>query len=526
MPEEFDESEEVIDISPEIGVLGTFRHLNYTIWGALAELVDNSIESFNTNKDRLGTDHVIVNIRFNKYEKTITILDNAAGIKGSDIPRAFRTAVRAPDGAQLSEFGMGMKTSCSWFANIWQVTTKAFDEDIERTIKFNIPRIIEEGRLNLDVSRKFDCPLDSHYTIVEIKNPFRFPKGATLTKIKRHLGSIFREFLRNKTLVLKINDENVFYDDPSILFAPNTRTNSEEKIKWKQEFDFDILGSSYNDKTQTSEEVTVNFRGFVGLLETMRVADCGFAMIRRGRVIEGSADQDTGYRPQEIFGSPGSPLYKRLFGEIHVTGLDVGHQKDKFVWAVIEEADFLQRLREMLREPGNLHILQQGAEYRKTEPSATPQEVAENEGLGILEDYANNVETNLSDMLSQDTSAESPSYDEIEDDLLITKKVVIRHLGNSWTVDMEMTHDEAHSNNLLEILDKEDDYHIGIRLSLSHPFVVRHLPGGKTALRPIWSMVAALAIAEISTKRLSQSPVEVRKNMNNILKSEVREEDA
>jgi len=52
----------------------------------------------------------------------------------------------------------------------------------------------------------------------------------------------------------------------------------------------------------------------------------------------------------------------------------------------------------------------------------------------------------------------------------------------------------------------------------------QYMGNDKKILRPIWSFAAALAIAEISTKRLSQPPSEVRKKMNSILRKEVTED--
>ena len=520
--------EEEVGIAPEIGVLRTFKHLNYTVWGALAEMVDNAIEShrvaYEVDSIKDFPSQVIVNINFNKYEKTITVLDNAAGIKKEDFPRAFQTANPAPDGSQLSEFGMGMKTSCTWFSNTWEVTTKAVNDSIERTIKFDIPKICDEGRLALNISRKYDLPEDIHYTIVKISNPFRFPKGQTITKVKRHLSSIFREFIRNKTLVLKVDNETLEYEEPLILHAPYVKSDSGEEIEWKQDINFDVSGEFFNEKSQQEEPVIVNFQGFVGLLKTMRPADSGFAMFRRGRVIEGSADKDSGYRPNEIFGSPSSFLYKRLFGEIHVTGLDVGHQKDKFVWNVIDESEFHQKLREELRKEDCKHILTQGAQYRVTDRTITPEELAQEQGQDVLDDWANAVEGNLSNMLEEDLSEEESTYQTIDEENLIFKKVVINHHNQKWTVKVEMTPDQAYAEDLIQILEADDNYQISIRLSLSHPFMKQYMGNDKKILRPIWSFAAALAIAEISTKRLSQPPSEVRKKMNSILRKEVTED--
>ena len=40
-----------INISPEMGIYKVFKYLNYTTWFALAEFIDNSLQSFITKKN-------------------------------------------------------------------------------------------------------------------------------------------------------------------------------------------------------------------------------------------------------------------------------------------------------------------------------------------------------------------------------------------------------------------------------------------------------------------------------------------
>ena len=86
---------ERVSIRPGVSVLSVLRHLNYKPWFALAEFVDNSIQSFLDYKKELleadGEDsslHVDVDVD-STDEGRITIRDNAAGIHRKDFPRAF-----------------------------------------------------------------------------------------------------------------------------------------------------------------------------------------------------------------------------------------------------------------------------------------------------------------------------------------------------------------------------------------------------------------------------------------------------
>src|SRR5206468_7796597 len=118
-------------------------------------------------------------------------------------------------------------------------------------------------------------------------------------------------------------------------------------VLWRKELGFDFgLG--------------LRAHGFAALRETASTARAGFALFRRKRLIQGSADE--GYRPEAIFGKSNSYRYQRLFGELQLEGFEVSHTKDGFRWDENEDA-FLELLHEHLNaEP--LPLLTQAEEYR------------------------------------------------------------------------------------------------------------------------------------------------------------------
>ena len=218
-----------VSIRPDVGVLSVLRHLNYRPWFALAEFVDNSLESFLAHRQEIDTlegagTRLHVEIVIDPTEGgVITIRDDAAGIFANEYQRAFRPAEPPPLGGGLSEFGMGMKSAACWFGRKFTVRSSALSESAERAVVFDIDRIVTTKSETLPV-HVTGAPPNAHYTEVTLSGLHRAPQGRTIAKIKEHLASIYREYIRDGTLELRFRspgiDEVLTYDEPEILLAP------------------------------------------------------------------------------------------------------------------------------------------------------------------------------------------------------------------------------------------------------------------------------------------------------------------
>ena len=153
-----DKKKETVSIRPGVSVLSVLRHLNYKPWFALAEFVDNSVQSFVQHQEALKKLHgkdIKVEVRINIDPSDggrISIKDNAGGIAYKDFPRAFKPAAVPTDTTGLSEFGMGMKSAACWFSPHWHVRTKALGEEHERTVRFDVGRIVDGQLEELEIA--------------------------------------------------------------------------------------------------------------------------------------------------------------------------------------------------------------------------------------------------------------------------------------------------------------------------------------------------------------------------------------
>src|SRR5579859_744403 len=341
-----------VNIRPEVSVLSVFPHLNYRPWFALAEFVDNSLQSYISCRDILeqaeGPSFKLrVKFDFSALDTgTISVRDNAAGIQAEDYQRAFKTAAAPADQSGLSEFGVGMKSAACWFAQYWSVRTKAIGEEVERLVEFNVDQIVRDSIEELE-SVELPAKAQLHGTEITLRRLHSIPQGRTVSKIKDHLASIYRCFIRDGLLELEFNGEPLTYSQPSILNTRFFKDDAGEPISWCKNIDLDFGGG-------------LRVYGFAALRETASTSGAGFALFRRQRLIQGS--QDEGYRPEFVFRKSNSFTYQRLFGELHVEGFEVSHTKDGIKWAEHEDI-FLEFLKEQLNAVP-LPLLDQAEGYR------------------------------------------------------------------------------------------------------------------------------------------------------------------
>ena len=485
-----------------------FARLNYKPWFALSEFVDNSLQSALSNmtilKKREGEGYKL-KVEISLSPECIEIRDNAAGISEADYPRAFLPASPPRDTSGLSEFGLGMKAAASWFSNTWMVRTKAIDDNVERTIVFNIPEILRD---KIDQLEPIESPArrDSHFTTVQLRNLNVVPKGSTIKKIKTHLGSIYRIYIRDNLLDLYVDDEKIDFEPPTLLFVPYHRDQGGTALRWYKEFSILV-----DEKHKIS--------GWAGLLETGSLTNAGFALFRRRRLIQGSSG-DT-YRPDIIFGKSNKYAYQRLVGEIEVHGFSVSHTKDGLQWDEWEE-DILHALkRELNLLPIPLLDQAENHRVRNTSPESAIQIAADDAANQIIQHIAPKIEKQLSQPPTSDPLPESLPPVNTGSCVSRASAFMINHRHRNWNIGLSIIQDSAVSSwyDLSFSKNSPQEVNISIRLNLAHPFLARFIsPQGEEI--PLFSRLAiGMAISEITARETGVSQAgTIRLNLNDILR--------
>lgn len=502
-----------VNIRPEVNILSVLRHLNYRPWFALAEFVDNAIQSYLTNLEQLrkvdGNDatlRVTVTIDAEGTGR-ITITDNAAGIALADFPRAFRPAQIPPDRNGLSEFGMGMKSAACWFAKKWSVRTKAHGEHVERVVRFDIDEIVEDRIEELTIVEVPSQP-SRHYTVLELTDLCHVPKKRTIGKMKEHLASIYRTFLRDKRLTLVFGREELTFDETAVLIASPYREPTAAPVEWRKPITMDLGGQH-------------RVIGFAALREVGSTTHAGFALFRRSRLIEGSADES--YRPEQIFGKSNSYTFQRLFGELHLSGFEVSHTKDGFRWEEHEEL-FLQLLKDELKNaPTNL--LDQAEGYRAKQHKRTLEDVAER----AANDAAEVVERELAPVLEEETrhpanppavppEIPSPSASGFE------RTVEVRVSTTTWVLTIKASTDPTVSDWLRvgdatrPTTDGGRRRSVQVDVSLVHPFVERFAGAGNENMEVFMRFASAAALAAALSTEVGGKPQLFLHHLNKLLR--------
>ena len=515
-------TQETISVRPQVKMLGVFQHLNYRPWYALAEFIDNSIQSYLANCDRLEAQHdgrfvlkidVIIG---DEPTRRIVIRDNAAGIASTDYQRAFRPAEPPPDTSGLSEFGMGMKSAAFWFSPKWQVRTKALGESTCATITMDLVDIVSRGTEEVTVTR-ITAPSHQHFTEVTLEAVRRLPQGRTLGKVRTYLADIYRVFLRDGLLELRVNGEPISFDPPKVLNAPQyDASEGAPSIEWRKPVD-------------VSTKSGIRICGFAAILATGSASGAGFALLRRDRLIQGLSEE--GWKPDQIFGRPNSFRSQRVFGELFIEGVPVSHTKDGFRLEDHEE-EIVALLKETL-DADPMPLLRQAENMRFRVPKVDLAAIATagvNSAITAVENRGGPALAQA-DGRSVALDAPTPTGTQVAESndgvAAATPTLVARRESRDivvgtevWKVSIELTDDAAMTEWIL-IFESSDARArtVSVRFSIVHPFIQRFVTEDGTALEPLIRMACALALSQVAARKAGVAKAgAIVMNVNHLLR--------
>lgn len=527
-----------ISIAPEPTIYFALKFVPSETWFALAEFIDNSINSYNNHEKELklieGKNFKLsISIIINLLEDTITIKDNASGIDAANFQRAFKAGDKPLNRDGLSEFGMGMKYAACWFADEWTVISTALGEDIERTVTFNIDDIVRDGKTTLSIIPD-EATKNDHYTVIKLKGiKGKFTNKDSLETLKVNLKRIFRYFLIDDKIKLSVNENPITFTDFDVLKAPEyikvsdggeiqRRPKNETIITWEKKLHFVIDGHEIN--------------GFAALREGGKTSENeGLVIIRRGRLISSLGNED---KPEKIFRKPNSAISQRLTCVLYVnSGFEVSFTKQ------IQRNETYNKLIDKLyvelqNEPMDLLKQADNASYRDIKKNKVESKNLSSKNSEIKEDvglFSNsylptpNQKTNTTNEkkaeknVTQVTPISTPNV--LVEKTNERREIIVHILGIAWKFIVEyslssFTCIELAPDLIQEKNDVLSQKYLGLRISTTHPYIKKYVVTNDQK-ETFERFLIALIIAEIKTQETFANASMLRQYVNDYLKNVV-----
>lgn len=333
-------------------LLESYKRLPYKVWYALAEFVDNSVQSYRNHPDLAKLfaetgENLIVSINYDntKANGFVRIEDNAFGMSEEVLRKAMIIGKRPDNDRELSKYGMGLKTSAFWFGDRWEVETTEYGSTSKFKLTIDLDEIIAAEKEFYEEQKKTDgmlqykpdinlnksvCSAEEHGTVITISKLYQRITPSRANNTKMYLGSIYRRDISKGNLELNFQDEPLSYEQDTL----RSRLLKDEDGKdYYRTFTLDVNGKIV--------------RGWAGILKNGSRNLGGFALLQSDRVVQG---WPSNYRPISLFGDQqgGSNTLtnQRLFGELEMDGFEVSHTKD----AILFSDDDEMKLDELLQE--------------------------------------------------------------------------------------------------------------------------------------------------------------------------------
>lgn len=344
-----------VDISPEISIYNLLESYPYNLGSALSEYVDNSVQSFLDNKEKLNKEKINVTITVDfsdKSNKKITIEDDGAGITDSDLKRAMKPAFK-PNEQNLNEFGIGMKAASIWIGRKWTLTNSQIDRENStecQRMVFNLNKLIIEnkGKVPISTIDKNCCKSGVKITIEELVKDFdeNQIEDAFLTLEENYQYFINVDKILNLHLIFSENKSLPSLPDeatliPKVLVSPKMIIKKNEPYweddihrVWKKDVNFEFNGKTVN--------------GFVMCRDTSSYKNPGVKIFRQKRLIQGTTRNPN--LPIDLLDTANKRISIRFFAELHLDGQKISNNKaelninEKLFYTKLQEQDGVQEI--------------------------------------------------------------------------------------------------------------------------------------------------------------------------------------
>ncbi|MDN5114182.1 ATP-binding protein [Aliarcobacter butzleri] len=350
-----------VDISPEISMYNLLESYPYNLGSALSEYIDNSIQSFLDNREKLYKEKINVTITVDfsdKSNKKIIIEDDGAGITYNNLKRAMKPAFK-PNEQNLNEFGIGMKAASIWIGRKWTLTNSQLNRKNSnecQKIVFDLNELIikNKGIIPIVIQNNGCCKNGVKITIEDLVKDFdkNQVEDAFLTLQENYQYFINIDKILNLHLIFSENKNLPSLADeatsiPKILVSPKMIIkknipyweNEVDKV-WKKDVNFEFNGKIVH--------------GFVMCRETSSYKNPGVKIFRQKRLIKGTV-RNPNY-PIDLLDTANKRISIRFYAELHLDGQKISNNKmelninEKLLYTILQEQEGVQDILNQARD--------------------------------------------------------------------------------------------------------------------------------------------------------------------------------
>lgn len=334
-----------ISIKPTEEIFTSFKRLPYTFQSAICEFIDNSIASFEVNKNRkigsINHSGLEINVVYETggvfdNEHKLIISDNAFGMNFEEAERAMKLQSIPKSQMSLNQYGLGLKYAPGWFGECWKLESANFEKRKIISIKFEESKILEErGEIKIYEDDIKSSNSGTKIEITKLRRKLDFEDHKESKDIYVHIKDVYSKILSDHGEDIKIRicfkKDNGYYN-----FSDGIEKNRVEKISSIEPIKPKTKKIYYDSQNKRHLEWSIDsyivdseankfaFKGKMFINESI-LNKSGFYFYRKKRLIE-IWDAKT-----QFFGNF-NPR-RRIFAELELSDNWIPSQaKDKIIW--------------------------------------------------------------------------------------------------------------------------------------------------------------------------------------------------
>lgn len=321
----------LVDITPDTKLMPHLGMSGHTLIAALAELCDNSLDSFLTNPaafKKLGQKKVTVKIEYTTGTNPwIKVTDDAYGMTREELKDALtlaRTKKRDELGGRLiGKFGLGLKTAASALAKKWKVITNQPDADSVLTMEYNEDEFVKTQEWTVPIVPSKRPNGRQHGTELLLQDLKKRPQAKSY--IINSLSPIFDFYIREGLLEILVQGDPVPAREWQLLSDDNWQSLSKKAREHVPDIKERMRDAGISENGRRPINLRIGNKRVTGwaglLLESSQKGNYGFTLIRHKRIVKAN----------EKIGIYHHPALARIVGELHLDDWEVNNRKDDFI---------------------------------------------------------------------------------------------------------------------------------------------------------------------------------------------------